>query len=170
MLNGMWFTVVRDHKPANIVADTLSKPLGHVAVPQRPGMAAHTPATVNIPSRLTAAVAAAAGLTIASIVLSKVGLQEDSSQPADVPGHAPGGQLPLPGCEEDRDGRRHPFLCDMTCGYTCPLLPAVDRQAFFQAGHIVVHPGTRATQRLLTTCFFWRGMKIVMTSWCRDYQ
>ncbi len=63
-----------------------------------------------------------------------------------------------------------PFLCDMSCGYTCPLVPAVDRQAFLQAGNILVHPGIRATQRLLTACFVWRGMKIVMTSWCRDYQ
>jgi transposase InsO family protein len=50
------------------------------------------------------------------------------------------------------------------------LVPAMDRTAVFLAIHSVVHPGIRATRRLLSARFIWHGMARDINAWCRDCQ
>jgi hypothetical protein len=62
--------------------------------------------------------------------------------------------------------------CDVSNNNKCPLVPEVERQAVFQAVHIVAHPGTSiwATHRIITACLVWRGIRKNAASWCRDCQ
>jgi transposase InsO family protein len=62
------------------------------------------------------------------------------------------------------------LLCDVARGATRPLAPSADRAAVFQAIHGVAHPGIRATRRLISARFVWRGMAKDINAWCRDCQ
>jgi Integrase zinc binding domain/Integrase core domain len=62
------------------------------------------------------------------------------------------------------------LLCDISNGLIRPLVPADFRQAVFQSIHQLAHPGTRATRRMISTRFVWRGMAADIASWCRDCQ
>ncbi len=43
-----------------------------------------------------------------------------------------------------------------------------DRQAIFNAVHSLAHPGIRATRRLLTSRFVWKGAARDVNRWCRE--
>jgi RNase H-like domain found in reverse transcriptase/Integrase core domain/Integrase zinc binding domain len=58
------------------------------------------------------------------------------------------------------------LLCDVSNGLIRPLVPADFRQAVFQSIHQLAHPGTRATRRMISTRFVWRGMAADIASWC----
>jgi RNase H-like domain found in reverse transcriptase/Reverse transcriptase (RNA-dependent DNA polymerase)/Integrase zinc binding domain/Integrase core domain len=62
------------------------------------------------------------------------------------------------------------LLCDVSNGLIRPLVPNSFRQAVFQSVHQLAHPGTRATRRMVSTRFVWRGMAADIAAWCRDCQ
>ena len=62
------------------------------------------------------------------------------------------------------------LLCDISTGHVRPLIPVEDRHAVFLAIHGMAHPGTRATQRLVSACVVWRGMASDLAAWCRSCQ
>lgn len=47
------------------------------------------------------------------------------------------------------------LLCDMNIGTPRPYMPQPFRCAVFDVLHSLSHPGIRATQRLITTCYLW---------------
>jgi transposase InsO family protein len=51
-----------------------------------------------------------------------------------------------------------------------PLVPAAFRSAVFAAIHGLAHPGIRATRRLVSSRFVWRGCAADTAGWCRDCQ
>jgi hypothetical protein len=57
--------------------------------------------------------------------------------------------------------------CDVACGITRPLVPAEDRPAVFHAIHNVAHPGIRATRRMLSARFVWKGVGKDVAAMCR---
>ncbi len=42
------------------------------------------------------------------------------------------------------------------------------QQRVFRAVHELAHPGIRATQRLMSSCFVWRSCAADVARWCRD--
>jgi len=60
--------------------------------------------------------------------------------------------------------------CDTTDGRLRPLVPASYRRSVFAAVHSLAHPGIRATKRLISSRWLWRGMATDIAAWCRDCQ
>ena len=69
---------------------------------------------------------------------------------------------------EERHVNGVPLLCDVSRGHVRPLIPVEDRQSVFWAVHNLAHPGIRASRRLMSNRFVWRGMSSDINSWCRD--
>ena len=64
----------------------------------------------------------------------------------------------------DQDGVQ--VLCDVSRGRRRPLVPAAWQRAVFSSIHELAHPGIRATRRLLSRSFVWRGMASTCRTWC----
>ncbi len=47
---------------------------------------------------------------------------------------------------------------------------ACHRRQVFAALHGVAHPGIRASRRLISHRFLWKGMRTDIANWCRDFQ
>jgi hypothetical protein len=62
------------------------------------------------------------------------------------------------------------LLCDVARGVTRPLVPLVDRPAVFHAIHSMAHPGIRATRRMVSARFVWKGVGRDVAALCRDCQ
>jgi hypothetical protein len=62
------------------------------------------------------------------------------------------------------------LLCDVALGITRPLVPLEERLAVFHAIHNVAHQGIRATKRMLTAHFVWKGMGKDVAAMCRACQ
>ena len=62
------------------------------------------------------------------------------------------------------------ILCDVSRNLVRPIVPVDHRRAVFQHIHNLAHPGIRATRRLLSARFVWRGMASDAAAWCRDCQ
>ncbi len=60
--------------------------------------------------------------------------------------------------------------CDISTGKARPLVPACHRWQVFAALHGVAHPGIRASRRLISHRFLWKGTRTDMANWCRDCQ
>jgi transposase InsO family protein len=61
-------------------------------------------------------------------------------------------------------------LCDVTLASPRPLIPLQHRRAVFDTFHQLVHPGIRATRRLLAARVVWEKMNQDVVAWCRDCQ
>jgi cleavage and polyadenylation specificity factor subunit 1 len=60
------------------------------------------------------------------------------------------------------------MLCDTSTGVLRPMVPVSQRRAVFLAMHGLAHPGTRASRRIITSCFMWRGCSTDVGTWCRE--
>jgi len=60
------------------------------------------------------------------------------------------------------------LLCDSSTGRQRPLVPLSWRQAVMAAVHQIGHPGTRATRRLISSRFVWKGLAADVTAFCRS--
>ena len=60
--------------------------------------------------------------------------------------------------------------CDTSTGVIRPLVPLQQRRRVFNALHGLVHPGTCASLRLITSCFTWEFCSADITAWCRECQ
>jgi transposase InsO family protein len=58
-----------------------------------------------------------------------------------------------------------PVMCDISTGLLRPLVPASQRKNVFHAIHDIAHPGTRATRRMITGRFVWRGCAADVARW-----
>ena len=57
------------------------------------------------------------------------------------------------------------ILCDVSTGMPRPLVPAALRRHVFDVLHSLVHPGIRATQRLIVAHFIWPNIHIDVRNW-----
>jgi transposase InsO family protein len=48
------------------------------------------------------------------------------------------------------------------------VVPVSQRRAVFEALHGLAHPGTRASHRIITSRFVWRGCSTDVGEWCRE--
>jgi transposase InsO family protein len=59
------------------------------------------------------------------------------------------------------------LVCDLSQGVARPWVPVGLRRPIFDSLHGLAHPGTRASQRLISTRFIWTGMQQDITRWTR---
>jgi hypothetical protein len=59
------------------------------------------------------------------------------------------------------------LLCDVSQGQPRPAVPACHRRQVFAAVHEVAHPGVRATRRLISRRFAWKGMAADVAPWTK---
>lgn len=64
-------------------------------------------------------------------------------------------------------GTEHPLIVDVSTGSHRPLLPPSLRRPTFDRLHGIHHPGIRATRRLITERFVWKGMSADINQWTR---
>ena len=60
------------------------------------------------------------------------------------------------------------FICDVSTGVPRPVVPKEFRRRVFDAVHNISHAGTRATRRLITKQWVWKGMQSDISSWCKE--
>jgi transposase InsO family protein len=174
----------------NIVADTLSRPPGHVpramSSPSFPAgglsagngqRATSTPSRPSPQSPASSPVRAAGQLPTRCVLSALV--PATSLAAVDFVAMA-GRQLSCPSTQQAKassallvqpinvQGTR--LLCDMSRGLTRPLVPEQDRPVVFRAIHDVAHPGIRVTRRLIAARFVWHGLAKDVNNWCRDCQ
>jgi hypothetical protein len=155
---------------ANVVADTLSRPPGHVAraksppsfpagglsagngqratsSPIRPGP--QSPASSGVRTvDDRPVVAALAPVTPFPAISWRTMAQNQQSCPAVQLARSSPSLVLQP---VDVQGAQ--LLCDVSWGATRPVVPSCDRQAVFQAIHGVAQPGIRASRRLISARF-----------------
>ncbi len=51
-----------------------------------------------------------------------------------------------------------------------PVVPASFKRVIFDSIHSIAHPGIRATKRMISARYVWKGMGADITSFCRDCQ
>ena len=61
-----------------------------------------------------------------------------------------------------------PVWCDVSQGNWRPVVPAELRRQVFDNVHQLVHPGVRATCRLISNRFVWPGLAVDCREWCRQ--
>ena len=64
----------------------------------------------------------------------------------------------------------HQLLCSTATGTIRPIVPANHRRTVFAAVHSLAHPVIRATLRLISSHWVWKGMLTDIAAWCRDCQ
>ena len=65
---------------------------------------------------------------------------------------------------------REQLLCDVSSGRRRPLVPLAWRKKTFLAVHTLAHPGIRASRRLMSSRFVWKGMATDVGRWCKECQ
>lgn len=59
------------------------------------------------------------------------------------------------------------ILCDTTTAHPRPFVPNVYRRAIFDQFHSLIHPGTKATLRILKSRYFWPDMDRQIRNWVK---
>jgi hypothetical protein len=62
------------------------------------------------------------------------------------------------------------LMCDVSLANPRPVVPASFRRVVFDSVHSIAHPGIRATKRMISACYVWKGMGADIMSFCRDCQ
>ena len=58
--------------------------------------------------------------------------------------------------------------CDTSTGNIRPVIPFAHRRDVFDSVHSLIHPGTRATTRMISSCFVWPKLAADVKEWCRE--
>ena len=60
------------------------------------------------------------------------------------------------------------LLCDMSAGYARPIVPINWRRKVFDLIHGLSHPSIRATRKLISSKFVWKGLQKQVGMWARE--
>ena len=60
------------------------------------------------------------------------------------------------------------LCCDVSGGRRRPVVPLSWRKTVFNSLHSLAHPGIRASRRLISSRFVWRGLATDVSQWCRE--
>ena len=153
----------------NVVADTLSRPPGSVPVKEPSPASRHVDATREgkreFPSTTSGLVCGVADVAGAVGVPFKQMAEHQSTCQSTLETCQSSSLQIQPVSVEGVD-----LWCDVARGKIRPVVPVKDRGAVFAAIHGVAHPGIRATKRLISARFVWKGMSRDVASMCRDCQ
>ena len=156
----------------NIVADLMSRPPQAVPAP-----GSTTAASVKVPSGLLATSQVAGGTARASTLhpVATVAAADsvDLELLAKEQGSCPTIQQLLSNTSlqiQTSTVGKQQLLCDVSSGRRWPLVPSGWRRKVFLAVHTLAHPGIRASRRLLSSRFVWKGMAADVGRWCRECQ
>ena len=152
----------------NLVADLLSRPPQAVTTPPTAQRTAPSPPptpsqpTTSLPTEEALEWAAAAAVTSEVVDLAAMARDQhscpatrqlmDSSSLHII-------QVPV---------GHQKLLCDMSSGRRRPLVPTTWQQKVFNSLHSLAHPGIRASRRMISSRFVWKGMAADVGQWCRD--
>ena len=59
------------------------------------------------------------------------------------------------------------LLCDISTGTARPIVPQAWRRRVFDSVHLLSHPGTKITRKLVSSKFVWHGLNKQITEWAR---
>lgn len=65
------------------------------------------------------------------------------------------------------DGGQYGLLCDVSTGTPRPVVPMSWRRQVFDAVHNLSHPGIRATKKLVSSKYVWKGLAKDVNEWAR---
>jgi hypothetical protein len=60
------------------------------------------------------------------------------------------------------------LMCDVSLANPMPVVPVSFRQVVFNNIHSIAQPGIRATKRMNSACYVWKGMGVDIMGFCRD--
>ena len=60
------------------------------------------------------------------------------------------------------------LICDVSTGVPRPVFPKEFRRRVFHVIHNLSHAGMKATRRLLTRRWVWKGMQSDISRWCKE--
>jgi len=60
------------------------------------------------------------------------------------------------------------LLCDTSTGGLRPVVPSTWRKTVFNSVHELAHAGMRATRRMVSSRFVWKGCVRDVGAWCKD--
>jgi len=60
------------------------------------------------------------------------------------------------------------LVCDVSGGRWRPLVPSAWREKIFSSLHSLAHPGIRASRRMISARFVWKGMAADVATFCRS--
>ncbi len=163
---------------ANVVADTLSRPPGHAAAERPPSATTCVKAPSgsqvvalqggklnSSPPSLPGAAASVADVQPATgVSFHKMAANQASCQ--STLQAAKSSSLSLRTVQVEGAS----LLCDVARGITRPLVPLEDMPAVFHTIHNEAHHGIRATKRMLTARFVWKGVGKDVAAMCRACQ
>jgi cleavage and polyadenylation specificity factor subunit 1 len=168
-LEGRVFYILSDHKPLTFALHRLSDPWSDRQQWQLAYIAEYTSDIRHVPGKSN--VVADALSRPAAAIAPPAAASVDFGRMAELQA----------ACEETaalaRDGTLQvrlvqvagqQILCDTADGRIRPLVPADMRKEVFLAVHGLAHPGTRATRRLQSSRYVWRGCAADVTRWCRE--
>jgi transposase InsO family protein len=169
MLEGRKFYVLTDHKPLTFalhrVSDAWSarqqRQLSYIA--EYTSDLRHVAGADNVVADALSRPAAAIAAPATSAVDLRV-IARDQASCADTQQLVKDGSLKIESVQLDNVQ----LLCDVSTSAMRPLVPVQHRKAVFAAMHELAHPGARASRRIISARFVWRGCAADVTRWCRD--
>ena len=170
ILEGGRFTLFTDHKP---LVDMMQKPTECWSSMQSRHLAAISEFTTNI-QRIKGKNNAVAD-ALSRIDLNQVSLGIDFkamaiSQSNDPETHACRTALTglnlvdIPISQE----AEHTLLCDISLGHPRPWVPKEWRKFIFDTTHGLLHPGVKATSRLISSRYVWNGLNKEVKMWAKQ--
>ncbi len=160
----------------NVVSDALSRPHGHAAgesppaaagvkaPPGSPVAARWGDKPISSTSAAVMAVAAAKHAPQAGVDYYKMAAAQKECEESLQLAASPSLQV------QRRQVRGVELLCDVSTAVVRPIVPPACRREVFAAMHYLAHPGIRATRRMVTRRFIWKGCGAYVARWCRDCQ
>ena len=169
MLEGRAFYVLTDHKPLTYALHRLTDAVSarqqrHLSfIAEYTSDVRHIAGRDNVVadalSRPAAAVAAPASSTVDFASLARAQRESNEVQELGL-----GSTLQL----QDVEIQGQVLTCDVSTGVLRPVVPSQQKKVVFDAIHGLAHPGIRASRRMVSTRFVWKGMAGDITQWCRN--
>jgi len=168
-LEGRKFSIFTDHKPLTFALHRLSDAWSARQQRQLAYIAEFTSDVQHVPG-------------VENVVADSLSRPAASVLPTEK-GHVDLRQLAeeQPSCQEIQAFASRPnvqhvklsglsLLCDSSTSSLHPVVPVSLRHAVFNSVHNLAHAGTRATRRMVTSCFVWPRCAADITVWCKDCQ
>ena len=173
LLEGRAFTLLTDHKPLTYAIRRVSAPWSarqqrHLSyISEFTSDVQYQPGEHNVPADVMSR-PPVASLTVnpppQCPLIDFSALAAAQSSCDDVSALVASGRLKL----HSFDTGGVPLVCDVSTAVARPLVPSAFAFRVFQAVHGLSHPGTRASLRLVTSKFVWKGQASDCRRWARS--